>query len=48
MAYSIRHVPGYDAASVEAEGEAFLDSLALGPPPAGAGVRQADTLPCEF
>ncbi len=47
MAYSIRHVTGYDAGALEAEGEAFLDSLALGPPPAGAGVREADRLPCE-
>lgn len=48
LAYSIRHVPGYDAGPLEAEGKAFLDSLVLGQPPAGAGVMEADTPPCEF
>lgn len=47
IAYSIRHVPGYDAGDLKAEGEAFLDTLAIDPYPAGARLEDFATRPCK-
>ncbi|MFN3789251.1 hypothetical protein [Massilia sp.] len=47
IVYSIRHVPGYDAARYQAEGEAFLDSLALDLRPADAGIAVGAAQPCD-
>lgn len=47
IAYSIRHVPGYDAGSFKAEGEAFLDSLTLESRPAYDGVVAVGTRLCS-
>jgi hypothetical protein len=38
MTYSIRHIPGYDIVALEAEGEAFLDSLVREPLPPDPGA----------
>ncbi|MCC2973346.1 hypothetical protein [Massilia sp. IC2-476] len=46
IAYSVRHVPGYDARALEAEGEAFLDSLGFDPLPAGQRKTAAFVKPC--
>lgn len=47
IAYSIRYVPGYDAGGFKAEGEAFLDSLALDPGPADARIGAVGARSCS-